>query len=159
MKHIFLFLFTLVFFSNANASEKRNIRIGTNNTDLILHVGENGRLYQSYYGQRLKHDADLDNLILYKNLSTDGRGCEVYSCNGNEDYYEPALSILHNDGNPSTYLYYVSSEQTEVPGGTKTVIRLKDDKYPVEVSLNYVAYKEEDVIKTWSVIRHAEKKP
>lgn len=159
MKHIFLFLFSLVFFSNANASEKRNIRIGTNNTDLILHVGENGRLYQSYYGQRLKHDADLDNLILYKNLSTDGRGCEVYSCNGNEDYYEPALSILHNDGNPSTYLYYVSSEQTEVPGGTKTVIRLKDDKYPVEVCLNYVAYEEEDVIKTWSVIRHAEKKP
>lgn len=36
---------------------------------------------------------------------------------------------------------------------------MRDDAYPVEVTLHYVAYPEEDVIKTWSEIVHQEKKP
>ena len=47
----------------------------------------------------------------------------------------------------------------EVEGGTQTDIVLRDDAYPVEVTLHYVAYPEEDVIKTWSEIVHQEKKP
>ena len=42
---------------------------------------------------------------------------------------------------------------------TQNVIRLKDDIYPVEVNLHYVAYPKENVIKMWSDIRHQEKKP
>jgi alpha-galactosidase len=36
---------------------------------------------------------------------------------------------------------------------------LKDDQYPVNVTLHYVAYPDVDVIKTWSEISHSEKKP
>lgn len=43
-------------------------------------------------------------------------------------------------------------------GGTETVIHLKDDQYPVEVTLFYIAYPKENVIKTWSEIKHNEKK-
>lgn len=44
-------------------------------------------------------------------------------------------------------------------GGTETVIRLKDEQYPVSVALHYVAYEEENVIKTWTEISHKEKRP
>ena len=71
------------------------------------------------------------------------RGWEAYSTSGNEDFFEPALGITHADGNMTTYLYYVSSSQEPVEGGTHTRINLKDDKYPVEVTLNYVAYPKE----------------
>lgn len=54
---------------------------------------------------------------------------------------------------------YVSSESKAVDGGTETIIRLRDDQYPVDVTLYYIAYPKEDVIKTWSEISHQEKKP
>ncbi len=148
---------------NVSAAEK-NIRISTDNTDLILRVSPKGRLYQVYYGDKLVNAADMDNFSWnLKHVGSDGsnsaRGWEVYSGSGNEDYFEPAIAITHNDGNMSTYLYYQSSETKSVPGGTETVIRLKDDKYPVSVTLHYVAYPKENVIKTWSEISHNEKKP
>ena len=64
----------------------------------------------------------------------------MYSGSGNEDFFEPAVAITHNDGNPSTWLYYVSSSSHPVDGGVQTDIVLRDDKYPVNVTLHYVAY-------------------
>ena len=107
------------------------IRIGTQNTDLILQVADNGRLYQSYFGEHLLHDADINQFSWNVLSSSDGsmsdRGWEVYSCNGNEDYFEPALSVIHNDGNRTTYLYYQNHKQTKVAtsssAGARSVIR------------------------------------
>lgn len=36
---------------------------------------------------------------------------------------------------------------------------MKDDQYPVDVTLHYVAYPKQNVIKTWSEIKHQQKKP
>ncbi len=147
----------------AFAQEQQLIRISTDNTDLILQVAPNGRLYQSYYGAKLLHESDFENFPWYVHAGSDGsittRGWEVYSGSGNEDYFEPAIGIVHSDGNPSTWLYYVSSSTEQTDGGTHTVINLRDDKYPVDVTLHYMAYTAEDVIKTWSEISHREKKP
>ena len=146
-----------------NAEESKVIRISTAQTDLILKVGENGRLYQPYLGEKLIHEADVNRFSWDIHAGSDGsisqRGWEVYSGSGNEDYFEPAVAITHNDGNTSTYLYYVSSSTSPVEGGTQTTINLRDDKYPVDVTLHYVAYPKENVIKTWSEIKHQEKKP
>ena len=146
-----------------NAEESKVIRISTDQTDLILKVGENGRLYQTYLGEKLLHEADVNRFSWAIHAGSDGsisqRGWEVYSGSGNEDYFEPAVAITHNDGNTSTYLYYVSSSTSPVEGGTQTTINLRDDKYPVDVTLHYVAYPKENVIKTWSEIKHQEKKP
>ena len=139
----------------------KNIRISTAETDLVLQVAPNGRLYQAYFGERLRHDADLANLDWRIHAASDGsvseRGWEVYGGSGGEDFFEPAVSVTHADGNPSTYLYYESAETKAVDGGTQTDIRLRDDKYPLEVTLHYVAYERENVIKAWSEIRHEEK--
>lgn len=77
-----------------------------------------------------------------------------------EDYFEPAIHILHNDGNPSLLLKYISHETKAVSQGVnETIITLGDDKYPVTVKLHYVTYPAEDIIKTYTEISHKEKKP
>lgn len=149
--------------AGATPADKKLIRIATDNTDLVLEVGPNNRLYQTYLGPKLRHEEDLSNLSWSQHAGSDGsvstRGWEVYSASGNEDFFEPALGVTHADGNMTTYLYYVDSSQESVPGGVHTRINLRDDKYPVDVIVNYVAYPKENVIKTWTEISHQEKKP
>ncbi len=149
--------------AGATPADKKIIRIATDNTDLVLEVGPNNRLYQTYLGPKLRHEEDLSNLSWSQHAGSDGsvstRGWEVYSASGNEDFFEPALGVTHADGNMTTYLYYVDSSQESVPGGVHTRINLRDDKYPVDVIVNYVAYPKENVIKTWTEISHQEKKP
>lgn len=85
-----------------DAAEKKVIRISTDQTDLILQVGDNGRLYQTYLGQKLVNDRDVQNFSWNIHAGSDGsvsqRGWEVYSGSGNEDYFEPAVAVRHNDG-------------------------------------------------------------
>lgn len=163
MKRILMLGALILLMLNNAYSEKKVIRISTDQTDLLLQVGDNGRLYQTYLGEKLLNDADLQNFSWDIHAGSDGsvsqRGWEVYSGSGNEDYFEPAVSIQHNDGKTSTYLYYVSSSTQPVEGGQHTTINLRDDVYPVDVMLHYVAYPKENVIKTWSEIKHQEKKP
>lgn len=141
----------------------RNIRIATAHTDLILQTSPEGRLYQVYFGERLREAADTAHLQWNAHGGTDPghytRGWEVCPGAGNESYFLPALAITHADGNRSTYLYYKSHEVKAIPGGTETVITLADDRYPVTVKLHYAAYDKEDVIKAWSEIRHRERRP
>jgi alpha-galactosidase len=133
------------------ASAQTVINISTGRASLIYRVGENGRLYQIYLGERLKHDADISHLT--------NQG-EAYLTHGMEDYFEPAVRVLHNDGNPSLLLKYVSHEVKNVQENVdETVITLADDKYPVEVKLHFIAFAEEDIIKEYAEIRHLEKKP
>lgn len=147
----------------AQTDGRQVFRIATDNTDLVLEVGPNNRVYQTYLGPKLLHESDLQNLSWSQYAGSDGsvskRGWEAYSTSGNEEFFEPALGMTHADGNMTTYLYYVDSSREAVPGGTHTRINLRDDKYPVSVTLNYVAYEKENVIKTWTEISHKEKKP
>lgn len=147
----------------AQSGEREIIRIATDNTDLVLEVGPNKRVYQTYLGPKLMFESDMQNLSWSRYAASDNavttRGWEAYSTSGNEDFFEPALGITHADGNMTTYLYYVDYTQEKVPGGVHTRINLKDDQYPVNVTLNYVAYSKENVIKTWTEISHQEKKP
>ncbi len=124
--------------------------IQTKNVSLVLTKGANGRIYQSYLGKRMLNDADNANLVATKH--------EAYITGGMEDLHQPAIEVIHADGNPSLQLQYVSSK-TDKPHDdvTSTVIELKDPQYPVEVALHYEAYYNEDIIKTWTEIRNNEK--
>lgn len=152
MKNRFIFsLFLLLFAGSVLANDApKIIPISTQNVSLIYQVGENGRLYQTYLGKRLSYESDLAHL---RELG------EAYLTHGLEDYYEPAIRVLHNDGNPSLLLKYVSHETSRTSDGAdKTVIHLKDDQYPVAVDLIYLVYPKQDVIKTYTEIKHQEKK-
>lgn len=145
------------------AVDAQTVRVSTNNTDLVLKVSPKGRLYQVYFGDKLKNAADYDNLTWNTYAASDGavstRGREVYAGSGNEDYFEPAVAITHADGNMTTYLYYKGVETKAIDGGTETIITLQDNKYPDTVKLHYAAYDKENVIKAWTEISHNEKNP
>lgn len=164
MKKYLILIITFLFVSYLPSSVKADentIRISTNETDLVYKKADNGRLYQAYLGPKLLNDSDLNNLSPGGwDAGVGKRGWEIYMTSGAEDYFEPALGITHADGNMSTILTYVSSEQKLIDSNsTETVIQLKDEKYPLSVNIHYLAYKKENVIKTWTEIKHNEKKP
>lgn len=109
-KQLLISFFALLSLVCINAENNRTIRISTDNIDLILQVGENGRLYQTYLGKKLLYERDVRDFPWNVYAASDGsvskRGWEVYSGSGNEDFFEPALGISHSDGNLSTILYY-----------------------------------------------------
>lgn len=165
MKNVLIpLLFLIATFMNANA-QQTTIKISTNETDLILKTAPNGRLYQVYLGEKLLEESDVQLLNPYlKRPGSDAaistRGWEAYSVSGGEDYFEPAFAIQHADGNMTSYLYYKSHEAKNIDGNAKeTIIKLSDDKYPVEVTLHYMSFAKENVIKSWTEIKHNEKQP
>ena len=151
-----LFFLAILLAALGVRAEQTIINIATNHTQLVLQVKDNGRLYQTYLGERLTNGTPIDGLDMPRaagSSSTMTRGDEVYPVMGTEDYYEPAFEIRHADGNPTSVLKYVSHAQQ----GDETTITLRDQLYPITVVLHYVAYPDEDIIKQWSEISHQEK--
>ena len=116
MKKLSLLLTPLILTLNMQAADKQHIRISTDNIDLVLQVGDNGRLYQVYFGDKLDAaaEADFSHFDWRIKAGSDGaygiRGREAYPSSGGEDSFEPALAITHADGNLSTYLYVSRSQ-------------------------------------------------
>jgi alpha-galactosidase len=128
----------------------RQIVIETQSTSLVFAVGKNKKLYQIYLGDKLNKASDYQFQRAVH---------EAYVPSGTDNTFEPAIRMIHNDGNPSLELL-VSEDKTVREGNVSTtVIVLKDPKYPVTVKLSFVAYYNEDLFKTWSEIIHQEKTP
>lgn len=147
MKKCVLFFLFLLYTCAAIA--QKQIVIETKNTQLILTTGNNQRVYQAYLGKKLSG----------QNTELVRASREAYLTAGMENQFEPAIRMVHADGNPSLELRYVSHKTEPTKNGSTTAIVLKDPVYPAEVVLHYTSYFNEDVIKTWSDIRHTEKKP
>jgi alpha-galactosidase len=127
----------------------KQVIIETKNVALVLTVSDNNRLTQSYLGKKLSA----------ANYSSLQGGREVYLTAGMENQFEPAIRLVHADGNPSLQLDYISSATKKTENISNTDVVLKDPAYPVEVILHYTSYFNEDVIKCWSEIVHKEQKP
>lgn len=129
---------------------ERQIVIETKHSALVYSVAKNKKLYQVYLGEKLNNTAD------YKNQRNTQ---EAYVPSGTDNLFEPAIKMLHNDGNPSLELLFADEKTTRDGNVTTTVITLKDPVYPVTVKINVVAYVQEDIVKTWTEIIHQEKNP
>lgn len=151
-KYIACFLLFLTLGTDVNAQKEKQIVVETKNTSLIFTISSAQKLYQSYLGQRLINLADQD---LLKSTRR-----EAYIGAGMGDLFEPAIRMVHSDGNPSLDLKYIAQNTSkEDDNVTTTSITLKDPQYPVEVILHFSAYYNEDIIKEWTEIKHNEKKP
>lgn len=62
MKQLIVSAALLLSALQVGAAEKKVFRISTEQTDLILQVGDNGRLYQTYLGKKLLNENDIQNL-------------------------------------------------------------------------------------------------
>jgi alpha-galactosidase len=133
------------------ASATPTIVVETEHVSLVLTVGANHKLYQRYLGTRLPAAADYAPLPFRH---------EAYPPAGTDNLFEPALRMVHADGNPSLALEFVDVQtQSAADGVANTTVHLRDPKYPVDVQLHFAAYAKEDVIKTWTEVVHREKKP
>ena len=152
IKRILSFSYFLILFFPLWA---QTISIQTDHTQLVLQVNSQKRLCQTYLGERLSSQTDLSQLSMPQaGLSSSCiKGLEVYPVMGTEDYYEPTFEIRHADGNPTSVLKYVKHSQQ----GNETSILLRDELYPVEITLYYKVFPQEDIIQQWAEIKHEEK--
>lgn len=160
-----IFIIVLFFSLQVSRADNQNqISISTLNTELLINVSPNGRIYQSYLGAKLSKQPDKTSLIEFQKRGGDSNNpnkiWECYPVSGTEDFFEPAFAIQHNDGNPTSVLYYLSHNVCKIDDNvTETIIKLKDNLYPVYVTLHYVTYSKENIFKTWTEISHNEKYP
>ncbi|WP_345952343.1 alpha-galactosidase [Mucilaginibacter sp. PAMB04168] len=146
---LFFLLALMLSFITGYAQNNKRIIIETDRTSLILTVGKNGHVYQSYLGERFQNREDNNSAPQGKN---------AYITGGMDDQFQPAIRITHADGNPSLDLVYVDQKVNNPDAAsTETVVTLKDPQYPVIVKLHYQAYAHEDVIKSWTEIINNEK--
>ena len=131
----------------------QNICISTPNTSLVLHAPTGGELKYLYWGNKL-NDTDLANIAAAKNYNHTAYPTYGLNCPG-----EVALSVKHFDGNLSTQMEIESVDTQNENRATLTTIRLKDKVYPFYIDVRYKAYKDVDMIETWSEISHTEKRP
>lgn len=163
----FLLLFLTIVYCSVQAQESVMISLETENSALVLKVGKNKKLYQTYFGTKLNNSAEYE-LISKENTKkfvvNDGNPLvdlrhAAYPVFGTDNLFEPAIRMTHNDGNPSLELEYQShaSQKTD-SNTTETIIKLKDPQYPVFVNLHYKIFYKEDVMESWTEIEHQEKK-
>jgi alpha-galactosidase len=128
------------------------IDVGTTRARYHLMVEADGRLYNARFGS-----------LPIPRQATEGSGgdslTEAYPTSGTRYVFEPALRVIHADGNTSTDLVFADHRATEADGVRETRLRLRDPAYPLEVELVFRAHLETDVIEQWADIRHTEERP
>ena len=129
------------------------VRVSTPGIEMVLNAVPGEELKVMYFGNRLS-DADLPNIS-----SAGVPGHNAYPPYGFNCPSEAALAVTHADGNMSTVLKVETVSQTEDSSSQVTSIRLKDTVYPFYVTVCYRAYKDVDMIETWTEIENLEKKP
>lgn len=153
-------LFVLLPFS-FSFGQSVTIPIETENVATVLKTDENNRLKIIYFGKSLSNVNEYERTGEVFNFRSEGASSNnnAYAVAGiDNNFTEPAISVVHVDGNNSLDLLYEShSTSKTTDGATLTTVTLKDPVYPFFVDLYYKAWKDKDVIEQWSVIRHTEK--
>lgn len=126
---------------------RETFSVTTKSFALNFEVGEDGRLYQRAAGA-----ADASGKLL--------RDEEAYPQAGDGYIWEPALQVVHADGNTSTALIFDGIARTnDATGRELTQVTLHDPAYPLGVTLNFCADRERDVVEQWAEIIHHESGP
>ena len=110
----------------------------------------------------------MNSRVEYENVSAQYKQTEdnagiynsAYTPSGSWNLVDPAIQVIHGDGNTSLDLQYVSHQTVRQDDNVSLItVRLKDPVYPVEVNLFYKVYAKENVMEQWTVINNKEKKP
>ncbi|CAF4328470.1 unnamed protein product, partial [Adineta steineri] len=89
-----------------------NIPIITDNVALIIRINDNGDASIIYLGKRLRNDADYTSIPnSVANGDYTGLYSSAYTPSGTRNLLEPAIQVIHADGNPSLDLKYVRHQQ------------------------------------------------
>lgn len=146
-----LFLMSFMFLSSLIAEDKVNktkekISLETANFAINFDVREDGRLYQEKIGEPGRVE-----------IGKFTRWDEAYPQAGDGFVWEPALQLVHSDGNTSSDLRFQEVTRANEGEGRELVkIKLRDNAYPLDVTLCFRLYQQRDVIEQWVEIRNGE---
>ncbi len=146
-----VFLFSILSLLSATIAFAEQVVIQTKNMTMVLEVNNGKQPTYVYFGSKLNA-----NELGHLQYPTNGR-MEVYPAHGLNTPAEDAFAMKHIDGNMSTALVATGVEKTEEAHATVTTIHTKDAVYPINVDIKYRAYKDVDMIETWTEITNNEK--
>ena len=160
MKNKYSFFCIVCFLSFSLSGQQVTIPIETQNTAVVLQTDNHKRLKIIYTGKTLKEKSEYAETGKMLHLQSQGAASNnnAYAVAGiDNNFTEPAIAVVHVDGNNSLDLLYASHATSETAdGATLTIVTLRDPVYPFVVELNYKAWEKEDVIEQWSSISHSE---
>jgi len=136
------------------------IPIETSSHALVLQTDTANRLWIVYFGKRLLNGKDYLASAQQYHYSAANAGIynNAYTPSGTWNLSEPALELLHSDGNPSTELKYVGYQtQQEGENVSLTSVTLIDPVYKTTVKLFYRTWYLENVFEQWASITNNEK--
>ena len=152
MKKKILFIICHLSFSVYAMAWQGDVTIETPNTQLLLTAQEGGDLRQSYYGDK---NATLQEL---RDGGSD-LNFHVMPAFGTVDAVQaPALQVQHVDGDLNLELKVTDYAVKDEARCRIHIFTMVDKLMPFTVKVFYKAYKNVDVIETWTEISHQEKK-
>jgi len=137
------------------------IPIESQNNALVLQAAQGSVPRIVYFGPRLPDKAEYSRIASQYRQGTDYSGIlnAAYTPSGTHNLVEPAISLTHADGNTSLDLHYVSHHIKLLDNNNfEVTVLLRDPAYPLQVTLHYKVYYNEDVVEQWTTITHQEKK-
>ncbi|HUN01584.1 MAG TPA: glycoside hydrolase family 36 N-terminal domain-containing protein, partial [Niabella sp.] len=156
-----LLLLPFLFISSLASAQNVVIPIETNNIAIVLKTNSDNRLRIVYSGKSLqsKEEYNLTDRLQGGYAEGSASNNSAFAVAGiDNNYVEPAIAVVHADGNNSLDLRYEKHNTSVTPeGAVLTTISLKDPVYPFFIDLYFKAWKNEDVIEQWTTIRHNEK--
>ncbi|MCT4586976.1 MAG: alpha-galactosidase [Carboxylicivirga sp.] len=142
-------------------AQKTIIPIVSKNNALVLQTDKDQRLRTIYFGEPLVDVEDYKSVYgMYRfNDGHIGITNAAYTPAGTWNMSTPAIQVKHADGNRSLELIYESHQVQQLDANVSlTSIVLKDPVYPLQVTMYYKVYANEDVFEQWTEIKHEEKK-
>ena len=131
----------------AAETPSQDFSVNTKTFSLNFTVGEDGRLYQREINSR-DSNAKISRID------------EAYPPAGDGYIWEPALQVVHADGNTSTDLRFENLTRAKDAAGRElTRVELRDPAYPFQVAVCFRTDANRDVVEQWSEIRHQESGP
>ncbi len=131
---------------------KGEVTIETPNMQMLLHADEGQDLRMSYFGAKTASLQELRDAGADLNFS-------ALPAFGTVDMIHlPAIQVQHANGDQNLELTVENLEQKDEVKARTYIFTLKDKLQPITVKLCYKAYREVDIIETWTEISHQEKK-
>lgn len=154
-------MFALLLLVILSKAQQNTIAIETKDNALVLQTDKDKRLSIVYLGKKLMQGDEYATVSRQYMMNDGNAGIynNAYTPAGSWSLVEPAIQLTHADGDNSLDLTYANTSSKKLDDNTTlTTVLLRDPAYPVEVTLYYKTWSNENVIEQWSEIRHTEQK-
>ncbi len=129
------------------------ISVNTDGMSLVLNARQGQQLRFVYFGAKLS-DVDAESIQF-----SGSRPMNAYPAYGQGEIREDAIAVTHADGNMSLDLAVESVSTESSKDADIVAVTLKDKVYDFRVKVFYKAFRDVDMIETWTEIFNDGKKP